>query len=75
MRKKLMYQLWDTETGNAVDGFATREKALAAVRESLDHHGEGYVAGLALAKAESADAFEVVAEGDDLVELVRLVKR
>ncbi len=61
------YELWDTDSGNAVGGFASEHEALAAVRDAATRHGTEYVATWALIRA-TARRVTAIAEGRALVE-------
>jgi hypothetical protein len=46
----LGYELWDLETGNAVEGFESEQEALLAVLDALVRHGRQRVEPWALAE-------------------------
>jgi hypothetical protein len=61
------YELWDTDSGNAVGGFTSEHEALAAVRDAATRHGTEYVAAWALVRA-TARRVTAIAEGRALAE-------
>lgn len=64
---KCTFELWDLETGNMVDAFATEAEALGAVRDAYERHGECYVLSWALARATHR-RMESLGEGEALIE-------
>ena len=62
------YELWDVETANLVGDYATEEAALAVVHQSLQAHGPGAVAHLALAFEDAAGDTHPIASGPALAE-------
>ena len=62
------FELWNTSSGNLLGTFPTEAEALAAVREAIQRHGEGYVDTLALGRENSRGASRIVAAGAPLVE-------
>ena len=61
------YELWDTDSGNAVGGFTSEHEALAAVRDAAARYGTEYVTTWALVRA-TARRVTAIAEGRALVE-------
>lgn len=61
------FEIWDLETRNIVDDFATEQDALDAVRDALRRHGRAYVRPWALGRFTRAKAV-AIAEGDALIE-------
>jgi hypothetical protein len=49
----MRYELWDVQTGNRVEGFASEREALEAVRELLILNGPRYLEILALGAVPS----------------------
>ncbi len=62
------YEIWDMETRNLVDAFASEAEALQAVREAYARHGESYVLAWALAHATQRQMTSL-GEGKALVQL------
>ena len=60
------HELWDLETGNAVDAFASEHKALEAVRDALATHGRDDVLPWGLADAATRQ-MRAVAQGEALI--------
>ncbi len=63
---KRYFELWDLETRNLVDAFATEDEALAAVRDAYERHGEDYVLPWALARATQR-SMQSLGEGKELI--------
>jgi hypothetical protein len=61
------FEIWDLETRNLVDAFATEHEALEAVRDALGRHGRAYVRSWALGRFTRAKAV-AIAEGDALID-------
>ena len=57
-----IYELWDTTSGNAVDGFGSEQEALAAVRDARTRYGASYAEAWALIRATSRRV-TVIAQG------------
>ncbi len=69
----LIYEVWETESGNLMASFASEADALAAVAARVREHGPASVATLALASVDDEDddaEMTRVAAGDEL--LVRI---
>lgn len=49
----MIYDLWDSATGNAIATFDTKSEALSVVREVLEKHGDGYVEPLLFGQEDS----------------------
>jgi hypothetical protein len=62
----MAWELWDTESGNIVNTYPTREAALAVVREAMRRHGRHYVQHWSLGSSDPDDGVIPVIEGDDL---------
>jgi hypothetical protein len=62
------WELWDTESGNIVNTYPTRDAALTVVREALRRHGRIYVQHWSLAPDDDSDGSISVIEGDDLAD-------
>jgi hypothetical protein len=67
----VIYDLWDSETGNIIAVFDTKAEALSVVREALSRHGEEYVESLLLGQEDSRGHTSPLAQGKDLVRLAR----
>ena len=67
----MVYEIWDLDSGNRLGEFDSHEAALAEVKYALDHHGEAYVATLLLDAEDDEGHTRLIAEGSDLVALVR----
>jgi ribulose bisphosphate carboxylase small subunit len=44
----MLWELWDTESGNVIDAYETEDQALAEVRTAVAQHGPDYVKAWAL---------------------------
>ena len=69
------YELWDYETGNAIDSYATLPRALACVQEAVLREGEGTVSGLILFEVEADGDRRVVARDRDLIPMIEVPAR
>jgi hypothetical protein len=67
----LTYQLWDTESGNAVGAYESESAAMLIVQNTYAEHGAQYVESLLLARSDTRDHLEVIADGEALVRRVR----
>jgi hypothetical protein len=67
----MTYELWSGPSANIVGAFETEREALGAVREVAERNGPDYVATLALMVEDDAGETTLIAEGRDLVRLVR----
>ena len=65
----MIYTLWDSDSGNAIAGFATEAEALAVVRAEIEAGGSEAVSEWFLGKEDSRGRSKLVAEG------ARLAKR
>ena len=65
----MIYDLWDSESGNIIGTFATRGDALSVVRQALAEHGAEYVATLLLGQEDKRGQTKAIAHGKKLVEL------
>jgi hypothetical protein len=67
----MVFQIWDTETANAVGVFTTADEALRAVLSAVEAHGLDYVTTWALEWEDDSGAITVIGEGPALVEHAR----
>ena len=67
----ITYELWDTESRNLVAEFASREEAVAAVRQTLTVQGRCAVGRMALGTDDGDGGGEVIARGAGLVALAQ----
>lgn len=44
----MVYELWETESGNLMGSYLTQQEALSVVREAIALHGQAYVESIAL---------------------------
>lgn len=66
----MWFELWNTDSGNIVGDFGDQEAALQFVRTSIGSFGPESIASVVLIRESSKIAEpEVIASGDDLVEL------
>jgi hypothetical protein len=66
-RAAMVYELWDTESANIIDTFATEEEALHVVRETMATYGRHSVRAWALGSDENDDPASVI-YGDALAD-------
>lgn len=64
----MAFEIWETETRNIVDDFATEEAALAAVKDAIVRHGASYIASWFLAFEDERGESREIAAVDALVE-------
>lgn len=64
------FQLWDRESNNIVDEYATEDAALAVLRAWLDQYGPEAIEGLALT-CDRGGVLAAVAAGQALLGYVR----
>lgn len=67
----MIYDLWDSASGNIIGTFDTREQALSVVREALSRHGVAYAEALLLGQEDSRGRSKAIAQGKKLVQLAR----
>jgi hypothetical protein len=65
----MIYELWDTCSGNVIGTFSTKEEALAIVRGTVELHGEAFAEPLLLGQEDKAGRSRPIAEGKALVAL------
>ena len=70
---KLTYDLWDSESGNIIGTFPTREEALSVVREALSRHGVQYAESLLFGQEDSHGQTKAIAQGEELIDLALAV--
>ncbi len=64
----MVYTLWDTESANIINAFATQREALEEVRLSVDEFGREYARSWGLAITDEADKLVAIATGDQLID-------
>ena len=64
----MLFELWDTDTGNIVNTYPTREAALAVVRKAIATYGREYVESWALSCTDCGEDEETILEGAALAE-------
>lgn len=63
----LVYELWDTATGNCIGRYASDVEALARVRELVEHLGVGYADELQLTSENRLGEVQNVRGGERLL--------
>ena len=66
----IVYELWETRSGNLISSFESESAALASVARSVHSLGPGSVATVALVRLDDEDddaEIVQVAAGDDLL--------
>lgn len=66
----MSFELWDFETGNALGEYEREADALAVVRDNIRSHGPSVVQGVALLACDARGESRVVAQGENLLQLV-----
>ena len=64
------YELWDYETGNAINSCPTLPRALAGVQEAVVRVGEGTLSGLILFEVDPDGDRRLVARDRDLIPMI-----
>ena len=64
----MIYELWETSTGNLIGSYDSEQEALEIVRAAVDADGPSAADSILLG-LEDGGASSFVAEGTDLVEL------
>jgi hypothetical protein len=67
----VIYDLWDSESGNIIGTFDTKEEALSVVRQALAKHGAEYVETLLFGQQDSRGQTKAIARGKKLVQIAR----
>lgn len=65
----MTYEIWETAAGNIVGAYATMDRALAVVRQSVAAYGKEYVESWLLAFEDDNGDGDVIAEGPALAAL------
>jgi hypothetical protein len=65
------YELWDTESRNLLEDFATEAEALEAIRELIARNGPACVSAIALTRVDGPGRMTTLAMGEALVARVR----
>jgi hypothetical protein len=68
-RAEMIYELWDTGSRNVIGTFATREEALAIVRDTIAFSGVAVAESLLLGQEDKAGRSRLTAEGKALISL------
>lgn len=64
----MIYELWETETGNLVGTYETEQDALGLVRDTIQCYGAQYVDSLLLGCEDEKGYSTFIAEGQALAE-------
>ncbi len=64
----MVYTLWDAESANIINAFATEREALEEVRLSVEEFGRGYARSWGLAVTDERDRPVAIASGDELID-------
>lgn len=65
----MIYELWDTSSGNVIGAFTTKEEALAIVRDTIALHGEVFAGDFLLGHEDKAGRSRLIAQGKELIAL------
>lgn len=66
----MIYELWDSDTGNCSGEYETLEAVLRVVRDAVQRNGKSTLDGLALLAVTPDGDRHVVAEERDLLPLI-----
>ena len=64
----MIYELWETETGNLIGTYETEQDALSLVRDAIQSYGAQYVDSFLLGCEDEEGYSTLIAEGHDLAE-------
>lgn len=64
----MLYEIWETASGNRIGAYPSVAAALEIVRRSVRDHGIGYTDTLVLAREDDAGDTVVLSEGKALAE-------
>jgi hypothetical protein len=64
----MVYELWDSSSGNAIAGFPTEAEALGVVRAEIEAAGFDAVSAWFLRRVDARGRSKVLADGAALVE-------
>jgi hypothetical protein len=67
----MVFELWDTESGNVIGEFDSEAEALAAVLEAVDYNGDESATLFTLIGISKSGAIKAIAGGAKLVALAR----
>jgi hypothetical protein len=65
----MLYEIWETASGNRVGAYASMSAALDVIHRSVEKHGASYADTLILAREDDDGETELLAEGADLVKM------
>lgn len=64
----MAFELWETKSRNLAAVYDTEAEALAAIRETVDRHGQQYAESFALVYEDKRGNSKTVAMGASLIE-------
>jgi hypothetical protein len=70
-RSTVIYEIWDTETGNIIGAYASERDALTVVAKAITDYGAEYVGAWVLRRTD--DTSDPVLEGPELAERARQI--
>ena len=62
----MIYDLWDTPSGNIINTYETEAQALAMVRDLIEANGEDFADALSLGYETDDGSVGIIADGRDL---------
>ena len=62
----MIYDLWDTSSGNIINTYVTESEALAMVRDLVDANGAAFAEALSLGFEADDGSMGIIAEGREL---------
>ena len=65
----MVYELWDVETGNIINTYASQAEALAVVRDLLAVNAPEYAEALSLGSEDDRGKSRLIAEGAELARI------
>lgn len=66
----MYYELWDYESGNAINSYPTLQRALDTVQEAVVRDGQGTLSGLILFEVKPDGDRRLVARDRDLIPMI-----
>ena len=65
----MIYELFDTETGNIIGSYRSQHEALRVLKSAIDAYGASYAEAIVLGVRDREGYPKAIAEGDKLMKL------